>query len=464
MAGGDVQRGWARVWAAGVLIAAAGIALAISWPGHLSYDSVIQLHDGRASFYHSWHPPVMAWLLGLGDAILPGSGLFVIFNMALFFGALFSLLWVRPHVSWIAVVVAAAIMFLPQIVLYQAIVWKDVLFANAAVAGFVCLALTEVQWSSPVGRYALLIASFLLFALASLTRQNGIIVLGIGVCALGVISWRKGSVASALLMCGLALIVSLCVLVFSNSALDARSDHDQGPIAQLKLLRLYDIVGMVANDGSIKLDRLDADAHDLGWLIRSDGVRLYSPQRNDTLVGSAALQSALADTGPETMKAQWFGLIRQHPLLYLKVRAIEFGWVFLTPDIALCRPVFVGIEGPAGEMADLGLAPRRSATDLALQRYVTAFMGTPFLSHGFYGVLALVLMVFLLRRRSPGDLAITAMLGAALVFSASFFVISIACDYRYLYFLDLAVLSALFYAALDANYRFQVVAMWSGSF
>jgi hypothetical protein len=56
------------------------------------------------------------------------------------------------------------------------------------------------------------------------------------------------------------------------------------------------------------------------------------------------------------------------------------------------------------------------------------------------------------------------MLLASLAFTASFFVISIACDYRYLYALDLAALASLFYLALDPGYLFQVFAMWSGSF
>ena len=38
--------------------------LAITAPGYLSYDSVSQLGDARSGFYNSWHPPVMAWLLG----------------------------------------------------------------------------------------------------------------------------------------------------------------------------------------------------------------------------------------------------------------------------------------------------------------------------------------------------------------------------------------------------------------
>jgi hypothetical protein len=51
-------------------------------------------------------------------------------------------------------------------------------------------------------------------------------------------------------------------------------------------------------------------------------------------------------------------------------------------------------------------------------------------------------------RKLPGDTAVIGMLAAAFLFTASFFVISIACDYRYLYFLDLAALSAWFYVAL----------------
>jgi len=57
------------------------------------------------------------------------------------------------------------------------------------------------------------------------------------------------------------------------------------------------------------------------------------------------------------------------------------------------------------------------------------------------------LLVFLLRRRRPADIPVAAMLGAALAFAASFALISLACDYRYLYDLDLAAIAAALYAA-----------------
>ena len=48
--------------------------------------------EGRTGVYGTWHPPVMSWLLGLGDALLPGTGLFVLFDIVLAFGALLSLM------------------------------------------------------------------------------------------------------------------------------------------------------------------------------------------------------------------------------------------------------------------------------------------------------------------------------------------------------------------------------------
>jgi uncharacterized protein (TIGR03382 family) len=150
--------------------------------------------------------------------------------------------------------------------------------------------------------------------------------------------------------------------------------------------------------------------------------------------------------------AQWKDLILRHPLLYLRARARVFEWVFLTPDPADCVLIYAGVDGPAEEMADLGLAPRRTTRDDALASYALGFASTPVYSHGAYGALGLVLLVGLLRRRRAPDIAVAAMLGTAFAFAASFAVISIACDYRYLYDLDLAVIAAALYA----------VATWRG--
>jgi len=455
----------ARVRAATAIILIAGwaLTLALSWPGHLSFDSIVQLHDGRGGFYHSWHPPVMAWLLGVGDALMPGAGLYVLFVTTLIFGSFLALIWTHHPTSWAAAILAVLFVPIPQFLLYPMLVWKDILFAAAAVAGFVCLGLAEAHWKHRHIRTSLLAGSFLLTVLATLARQNGLIALVAVAAAFAWIVARNSSWARGVL-CGIAALVSAGGAVFAiSSALATHSDGGEGTRTQLRLLRFYDLVGAVSTEPSLPLNVL-ADEPDLEALMRSDGRRLYSPERNDTLVGSTALQNALGQTEPGTIAAQWYDLVRHHPWLYLRVRARVFGQVLFTPDIEGCRPVFTGIEGPAGEMEDLGLKPRRDARDLALANHAKGFMGTPVFSHAVFGVLAIGALFILLRRRSPGDIAMALLLASAIVFTASFFVISIACDYRYLYYLDMAALCAVFTLALDPAYLFQVVAMWSGSF
>jgi hypothetical protein len=113
-----------------------------------------------------------------------------------------------------------------------------------------------------------------------------------------------------------------------------------------------------------------------------------------------------------------------------------------------CRPLFVGLDGPADMLATLRLAPHDPAKISLGRRYGAAFIGTPVLSHLAYGALVTVLLVLAVRDPArPETVVIIAMLGSALAFTLSFAVIGVACDYRYLYLLDLAAMGALLHRA-----------------
>ena len=132
-------------------------------------------------------------------------------------------------------------------------------------------------------------------------------------------------------------------------------------------------------------------------------------------------------------------------------RLADFGDLIATPNLMACRPLFVGIDGPPASLKALGLAQRHRPVDAWARRYSLAFVGTPVLSHLVYGALALVLLILAaldLRRPDAGDrIAVVALLASALTFTASFLVIGVACDYRYIYFLDLAAMAALLHRA-----------------
>lgn len=436
-----------------LIVAGFFLTLSVSLPGHLSYDSVLQLLQGRTGIYSTWHPPVMAWLLGIGDALVPGTALFVVFQSLLSFGTFLSLLAFPPQKPiWPLACLALVSILSPQLLLYQGIVWKDVLFADTAVAGFVCLAHVARVWPKSGRGMAWLALSIVLLVLSALTRQNGLLVLPMAAAAFGWIVSRKSGIRRTGVALGAATLGTMAVLTGGATlALDTRSNGDSGPREQFTLLQTYDLSGAVAAEPGLPLAHLAQTQPALEQLIRTEGARLYTPIRIDPIAASPPLQTELRTVHLEAINADWRALIATHPLTYLTNRARVFWWLLATPDIFECRPIFVGVDGPPDAMKALGLATRRTPTDNRLQAYGMSLLNTPAFSHLAFGAIALLALVLLLRRRRPEDIAVASMLVAAFGFTTSFFVISIACDYRYLYFLDLSALVALFYLSLDVR-------------
>jgi hypothetical protein len=417
-----------------------GIILALNWPGQMSYDSVVQLADGRSGHYDSWHPPVMAWLLGLFDSVLPGPGIFLAFVMSLLFGAWFLLLrGGRP--GWGMAILLILIFSTPQLVLYQGTIWKDVLFANAGIAAFACLATAATQWRARRSRFFWLFLSAMCLSLAALARQNGFLLPPVAAVCLGMIASRTDSARAGWRHGAGLLMASVLMIVLANFALSFKSDGGEGAAQQLRLAQAYDLVGAVHLDPSIRLNVLERRAPNLDAAIRTDGVTLYSPRLVDTLETSDRLTNAIYGAPPGVVFAQWRQLIAFHSGLYLRERLPVFRWVVAPPDIFVCHPDVVGVDGPPEMLKALGLKAHIRPQDVFLYSYVAHFFYTPVLSHLFYGVLALLFLGLLMRRGTPSDIAMAGLQAAALIFALSFFLISIACDYRYLYFLDLAAMT-----------------------
>jgi hypothetical protein len=435
-------------------IVAAGFvfSVALNWPGHLSYDSVVQLLEGRTARYGNWHPPVMSWLLGALDAVIPGTGLFVVVEAALLFGALGLSAILPRKPSWLQAAIVAAAIFTPQWILYPGIVWKDVLFAASVSFAFVCIALAAERWSELRERTVLLLVATLLLVLGALARQNGIVVLPIAAAALGWIAWQIGGRAKILntIFWGVGFFTVLLLVTASAwFALQTRVVGQTGPAGQFRLLDTYDLAGAIHDDPKLELAILDDDDEVLEAQMRGDAARLYTPQRNDTLASSRTLQAALRRADDSTIPSQWWAFVRARPGLYLKVRWDAFRWVLFTPESLACRPIFAGVTGPPQVLEALGMKGRFDARDGVLMAYGATFAGTPVLSHALYLAIASASLLILLRRRRAPDIAVVAMLASALLFTLSFFVISIACDYRYLYFVDMSAVLALVYLAPD---------------
>ncbi len=446
----------ARRVALAVIALGALATLCVNLPGHLSFDSVLQLYQGRTGVYNSWHPPIMAWLLGLADAVTPGAGFFVVFDWLLLFGSLAWLLALPDprRGSWAAPVIAAACMISPLWLIYPGIVWKDVLFAACSLAGFTALAQAAAWWPKPRRRLLLIGLAVVLMALAGLARQTGAVVPIFGAIALAIIASgaapRGGMLRGAGYGLG-AFAAATAIMVGSTLALDTRSDGEPARLYQMEDLQIFDLAGAVSLRPELPLDQLRAANPRLEQLVRTDAADEYDPRRIDPLAALGQLHDAMGRTPPSVIDGQWRDLVFHHPDLYLAVRATDFYWVTLTPDIHECLPFFVGIDGPEPFMARLGLVQRLNGRDKLLKGYGDALTGTPAFSHALFGVVALFVLVKLVMRRRPPDIALAAMLLSALAFSASFLVVSVACDYRYLYVLDVSAMAAALYLAASSG-------------
>jgi len=438
-----------RLAAAAILVIAAAVSLWLNLPGHLSYDSVVQLAEGRTGVYSGEHPPVMSWLLGLGDALTPGTALFVIFDTVLVYGALVALAMIAPRVSWLAAPLAAALACLPQLALYPAIVWKDVLFAGSVIAGFASLAWAAAAWPRVRTRYACLVAGALLLTLATLARQNGAVVLPFAALAAGLIAARFGAGwGRALAHAAGFLALTVPLFAAASLALATRLETQDATDQAWTSLQTYDLTAAVVRDPPLDLATLRSRAPQVETLIRTQGVRAYSPIRVDSL---EPMMDQFDPSAAAPIAAQWRSLIVRHPWLYLRIRGTALRWVFLTPDPSQCVLYVTGVDGPVEEMATARLKPRDTAADEAMADYADAFTPTPAFSHAAYAAVGLGLLLILLRRRTGPDIALAAMLASAFAFAASFALISIACDYRYLYALDLTVIAAALYVVAGAR-------------
>jgi hypothetical protein len=309
-------------------------------------------------------------------------------------------------------------------------------------------------WTNPLRRGVLLAIALLLFTLAALTRQNGFIVALFAAFALSAVAAnRPGSggrvrVFRAIFwaVCALALIGVCDILV--TGALMARSDGRPENANHLKVLQVFDLAGATHLDPSLSLPVLHARQPALERFLRDEAAPRYQPAGADNLFALPGGQAMMIPRGPEAGE-QWVSLMRDHPALYLEMRARVWLTTLLTPGSAACPMIITGIDGGDPAMlARTGLRARDDAKDDWDEDYASRFLGGPLYSHVFYGALLVLSLAWLALRWRQGDRGseaiVSAAMGlAALAFAASFFVVSVDCDYRFLYFLDVAAMATL---------------------
>jgi hypothetical protein len=425
---------------------AAAVVLALlvcqaSWPGFMSFDSVLALSQARSGITESGYPPVVSYVWWLAEKVVPGQGgMFLLQNLLVFLGiAKVGLAAGAPrglNLAAMALVAVAPATLGPMLV-----VWKDVAFGGlmALGAGFAI-----AYWHRP--RWPALLAALALLALASAYRLNALP----GVLpVLLLLGWRLGCscfpgwptlrIAVLAMASSIAAAVALMAFVFALSTwrlpdfqrLTPPSGHHPWVLAS-------DLLGISVCSRTPWLPAPfwpDAQQREIATL---DAV--YFPahiQRSfDPGDGRVALQSAGFDHVPE-LQSHWLAALRQAPGCFLWHR-----WQITRHLIgANAGPVFY-VTDPGVFPNDLGVGVRRSGFTHFVLEWTRSPLGDALTRVWLFLLLGLLAMAWALWQGRTKALPIALMSSACLYLGVGALLLP-AADLRYQFWVVVACVLAV---------------------
>lgn len=425
-------------------VAALGLlAYASHYPGQISVDAIIQLQDGLEGIYDSNQPPAVSWLIHR-----LGTAGFLALNLLLFGGAALLLV---SRISQSVFAQAAAITFLflfPVLFVYNGMIWKDVLFANAAL-----LALLLLPSEDRKAHWLTLITSAIVLALAVSVRQQGLLVFGMALMYLIVACamFKKTFGLKSLGIWVLTYVLAIGGLSYAveNSGDLSPSKALDGPIYQLAL---FDLGGISAAQSSLDFPSLEATTTQELPVERMptrermlEALSGYRADRQDYMGETIAKSGAWIPLEP--LKSDWKHAITQFPADYLSHRLQFLSWLYGMRDVQLCTPYHFGISSePAAMVRQLGIQPGISARATTLQ----AISGKLLMLYRpvIYLAISTVVLLLLAYRGFKQHIQMIVIQLSGLAYSASYLLVGIACDFRYTYFSTLVALFGLAYLAI----------------
>lgn len=425
------------------------LSICVNYPGHIEFDGVMQLMEGHTRVYSNWHPAIMSWLLGLSLDLHRDAWPFALLNTFLLFGSFASIPWLVLRPSKFCSVIALPLVLMPQLFLFPSIIWKDVLFAATVLGAFVSLAHSAVNWHHFRARLIFVAIAILLLSIAALSRQNGAVVLPVASIVVALIA---RSTSSQWIVWGSGfLVVTALLSVSGNALLQMRAGKTLGAVEQIEDLQLYDIAGMLQREPGLPLTIFTQNAPRLEEVLRTTSARAYTPAMQDPVVFTAEVRPFISSS-IEVVRRQWAQAVLSHPWLYMTVRSADFSWLIFSDHPDKCLVYTLGVLGPEKQMKSLHLVRRYDNRDEWLEdNYAEPLVKTAAFSHASFGILGFSCVIFFAIRRRPADLVLGAMLVSTALYSGTYYFIGVACQYRYLFALDVSVLASLFYLLTDIS-------------
>jgi hypothetical protein len=411
-------------------------------PGYMSPDSVAQLAQGRTGSYNDWQPPVMSWLWGRLDRVVPGPLGMLVFHNLLFWSGLG--LWValvapRWNIS-VKCLMLLVIGFFPSIFLLLSTIWKDVGMAAAFLFASALLlyaerrrSLAALLLSLPALWYGVAVRHNAAIAALPLTIYAGFIGFMLIAPSPARTNWQR---KAAIVILGFGLLMLMLALntIASNRLTKNLSSF---PIQQILI---HDVVAISIETNTdllpeyLKSGPQQPSVRDLEKIYTPDGVvPLFCC---DSTVTRLMLTE---DPGNITsLERVWAKAVLSAPGIYLTHRLRVFESQFGIARSLVCYPFHYGIEPN-----NLGISyQERPFTSKMFAGIIN--VQDSFLFRGWiYAAMNAVLLIGTIlgrRRLAFNRSVILAVSASGLIYAVSYVLTSTSCDFRMEYWTVVAAL------------------------
>ncbi|WP_211945522.1 hypothetical protein [Cupriavidus yeoncheonensis] len=402
-----------------VRIAILGYVLLVTafYPGFMSPDSLVQYSISKTLEFNDWHPPIMSWVWSMLDVYVDGPQGLLLFQLGLFWLGLYA--WYQKYsdkrYSWIILGVG----FLPWIVNFSGVLWKDVEMAYALLLAMGLI----IQKKT---RARMVVALILVFYAINL-RYNALFA-AIPIVALMLRQWFDRTSKYGIAALAMALLVVLIALgnVLNYKVLRAVKSSPStymmvDDLSYLSMKRGRSLIPGIPMD-----DIRDCASQEVGEnkLVGRD----FCLSRKESYSRSDLYSSRTRDV--------WRREVVEDPFSYLWFRLSAFSYLLRSSSM---EPFY--IWHPGIDENKMGIRQAQNGLTVAVEWYVksSAAAISFFFKPYFWLLLSLALLwVTFLSAKTASTAVVRALLISALLYILGYVPATPMADFRYVYWAVLA--------------------------
>ena len=293
------------------------VFLGIFFPGKMSPDSETMYASALAHSYSDHHPPLISLVWHYLNLLVAGTALMFLVNMLFLWGGLYILAFHIFKGARIAYFVML-IPYFPQVAVYGAWIWKDVIFTYGYVLLTLYLSDRAVN-RKPIKLFHIPIF-FTILTYATAVKFQAQFILPILLLFFFDILFSHKNIKHKKILALFSSIITSLTLIVSIDATNSLIVNQKGNGSNYswQYVKIYDLAGMSLLSNKILLPK-SLLKHENSALkdIENKWDLLWEPLICDT---DSPLVSTKNDKEREELLATWWDNVLKHPLIYLQHR------------------------------------------------------------------------------------------------------------------------------------------------